>query len=96
MTRWNLSIVDETDRAVHAFLSRNEDHVGDLSQFVNDAVRRRVMELTISRVKDRNDRYDQSEIFVPIDEEAASLANIPLKLEGIFYKTSQFGYINEL
>ena len=73
MTRWNLSIPDETDRAVRAFLSRNEDQVGDLSQFVNDAVRRRVMELTVSRVKDRNARYDQSEILALIDEEVAAV-----------------------
>lgn len=73
MTRWNLSIPDETDRAVRTFLSRNEDQVGDLSQFVNDAVCRRVMELTVSRVKDRNARYDQSEILALIDEEVAAV-----------------------
>ena len=43
--------------------------MGDLSQFVNDAVRRRLMELTLSNIKDRNARYDQSEILAIIDEE---------------------------
>ncbi len=41
----------------------------DLSQFVNDAVRRRLVELTVSKIKDRNTRYDQSEILAIINEE---------------------------
>ena len=69
MTRWNLSIPEETDRAVRAFLSRNGGKMSDLSQFVNDAVRRRLVELTVSKIKDRNARYDQSEILAIIDEE---------------------------
>ena len=69
MTRWNLSIPEETDRAVRTFLSRNRGKMGDLSQFVNDAVRRRLMELTVSNIKDRNARYDQSEILAIVDEE---------------------------
>ena len=69
MTQWNLSIPEETDRAVRTFLSRNRGKMGDLSQFVNDAVRRRLMELTVSNIKNRNARYDQSEILAIIDEE---------------------------
>ena len=41
----------------------------DLSQFVNDAVRRRLVELTVSSIKDRNARYDQGEILAIINEE---------------------------
>ena len=69
MTRWTLSIPEETDRAVRTFLGRNRGKMGDLSQFVNDAVRRRLVELTVSEIKDRNARYDQSEILAIIDEE---------------------------
>ena len=69
MTQWNLSIPEETDRAVRAYLSRNRGKMGDLSQFVNDAVRRRLVELTVSNIKNRNARYDQSEILAIIDEE---------------------------
>ena len=69
MTRWNLSIPEETDRAVRTFLRRNGEQVGDLSQFVIDAVRRRLEELTVSNIKDRNARYDQSEILAIINEE---------------------------
>ena len=69
MTHWSLSIPEKTDRAVRTFLSQNGRSMGDLSEFVNDAVRRRIMELTVIKVKDRNTRYDQSAILEIIDEE---------------------------
>ena len=69
MTRWNLSIPEETDRAVRTYLARNGGKKGDLSRFVDEAVRRRVLELTVSRVKERNARYDQEELLDLIDEE---------------------------
>ena len=69
MTRWNLSIPEETNRAVRTFLARNGGKKGDLSRFVDEAVRRRVLELTVSRVKERNARYDQQDLLDLIDEE---------------------------
>ncbi len=69
MTRWNLSIPEETDRVVRTFLARNGGKKGDLSRFVDEAVRRRVMEATVRRVKDRNARYDQEELLDLIDDE---------------------------
>ena len=69
MTRWTLSIPEETDRTVRTFLARNGGKKGDLSRFVDEAVRRRVLDLTVSQVKDRNARYDQREILELIDEE---------------------------
>ncbi len=69
MNRWNLSIPEETDRAVRTFLARNGGKKGDLSRFVDEAVRRRVLELTVSRVKERNARYDQQDLLDLIDEE---------------------------
>ena len=68
MIRWNLSIPEETDRAVRTFLSRNGEKKGDLSQFVNEAVRCRVLDLTVSKVKKRNACYEQREILGMIDE----------------------------
>ncbi len=69
MTRWNLSIPEETDRAVRTFLARNGGKKGDLSRFVEEAVRHRVLELTVHQVKERNTRYDQGELLELIDEE---------------------------
>ena len=72
MTRWNLSIPEETDRVVRTFLARNGGKKGDLSRFVDEAVRRRVLDLTVEQVKDRNAGYDQREILDLIDDEVAA------------------------
>ena len=69
MTRWSLSIPEETDRAVRTFLARNGGKKGALSRFVDEAVRRRVLDLTVSQIKDRNARYDPQETLKLIDEE---------------------------
>ena len=69
MTRWSLSIPEDTDRAVRTFLARNGGKKGDLSRFVDEAVRRRMLDLTVSQIKDRNARYDPEEILELIDEE---------------------------
>lgn len=72
MTRWNLSIPEETDRVVRTFLARNGGKKGDLSRFVDEAVRRRVLDLTVDQVKDRNAAYDQRAILALIDDEVAA------------------------
>ena len=72
MTRWNLSIPEETDRAVRTFLARTGGKKGDLSRFVDEAVRRRVLDLTVRQVKNRNAGFDQREILDLIDEEVAA------------------------
>ncbi len=69
MTRWNLTIREKTDRAVRTYLARTGGKKGDLSRFVDEAVRRRVLDLTVRQVKDRNAQYDQQEILDLIDEE---------------------------
>ena len=45
MTRWTLSIPDETDRTVRTYLARIGLKKGDLSRFVDRAVRRQVFAL---------------------------------------------------
>ncbi len=69
MTRWHLSIPEKTDRAVRTYLARTGGKEGNLSRFVDEAVRRRLLDFTVSRVKDRNARYVQQEILDLIDQE---------------------------
>ena len=69
MTRWNLSIPEKTDRALRTFLARTGSKKGDLSRFVDEAVRRRVLDLTVREIKDRNSRYGQQKLLDLIDEE---------------------------
>ena len=69
MTRWNLSIPQKTDRVVRTFLARTGGKKDDLSRFVDDAVRRRVLDLTVRQVKDHYNGYDPREILDLIDDE---------------------------
>ena len=69
MTRWNLSIPEKTDQAIRTFLARTGGKKGDLSRFVDEAVRRRVLDLTVRQIKDRNAQQDQQAILDLIDEE---------------------------
>ena len=72
MTRWNLTISDETDRAVRTFLVRNGGKKGDLSRFVEEAVRQRVFDLTVRLVKERNAKSDQRQILDLINDEVGA------------------------
>jgi hypothetical protein len=54
MTRWNLSISDETDRMVRSHLARVGLKKGDLSKFVDDAVRAEVLRRTVKEVQAQN------------------------------------------
>jgi len=67
MTRWNLNIPEETDKAVRSFLARKGDKEGDLSKFTNDALRREILRQTVQDIQEQN--LDLSE------EEAVNLAN---------------------
>lgn len=69
MTRWSLSIPEETDRTIRLFLARNGGKKGDLSRLVDEAVRRYVFDLTVDQIKERNAEYDQDELLKLIDDE---------------------------
>ncbi len=54
MARWNLSIPQETDRKVGFYLARIGLQKGDLSKFVNSAVRAEVLHRTVQEVQTQN------------------------------------------
>ena len=54
MTRWNLVIADETDRHVRSYLARTGGKKGDLSRFVDRAVRQAIFWETIESIWERN------------------------------------------
>jgi len=68
MTRWNLSIPKETDRAVRSYLARKGLRKGDLSEFVNEAVRREMFDRVGRDIKERNADTDPDELMKLIDE----------------------------
>lgn len=54
MTRWNLVITDDTDRSVRSYLARTGRTKGDLSKFVERAVRQAIFWGTVEAVWERN------------------------------------------
>jgi hypothetical protein len=68
MTRWTLSIPDATDRTVRTYLAGKGLKKGDLSRFVDQAVRRQILALIVSDIKERNADADPDELADLIDE----------------------------
>jgi len=69
MARWNLTVPDETDRALRSFLARTGGKKGDLSRVVDEAVRRHVFDETVREVKKRNADADQEALLDRIERE---------------------------
>jgi len=68
MTRWTLVISDETDKALRTFLAQTGGKKGDLSEFVEQAVRDKLFYLTVGNIKKRNSVHDQDELMNLINE----------------------------
>ena len=67
--RWRLSISRDTDLALRQFLaSQGNSHKGDLSRFVEKAVKFYMFNLVVEEVKRENTAYSQAEIDRAIDE----------------------------
>jgi hypothetical protein len=62
MTRWNLVIADETDRHVRSYLARTGGKKGDLSRFVDRAVRQAIFWETVESVWERNRSLSGKEV----------------------------------
>ncbi len=66
--RWSLVISKETDIALRSYLARHGMRKGDLSKFVEDAVRWRVLDRTVSEAKSANANAPAGEIEATIAE----------------------------
>ena len=71
-TRWSLVVSESTDRALRTFLASRGLKKGDLSQFVEEAVRERLFDLTVTKVKERN--AGQTDAIMQAVEEALERA----------------------
>ena len=52
--RWNIKVSKETDLALRTYLGARGMKKGDLSKFIEDAVRWRVFHRTVRDIKSRN------------------------------------------
>ncbi len=71
--RWTLRVSRETDIAVRTFLARRGLKKGDLTKFVEEAVRWRVFDQTVAETKARNVTAAVEEINAAIDEALAAV-----------------------
>ena len=71
MTRWNLVIADETDRHVRSYLARTGGKKGDLSRFVDRAVRQAIFWETVESIWERNRNLSGEGVQLLADEAVA-------------------------
>ena len=69
--RWTLTVSKETDIALRTFLAQRGLKKGDLSKFVEDAVRWQVFNRTVQSVRERNAGVAPKEIEAAVDEALA-------------------------
>jgi hypothetical protein len=71
-TRWNLVVTTETDTELRQFLAaRGGGRKGDLSKFVEDAVRARIFHLSVEQAKAANAGRSAAEIESAVAEALA-------------------------
>jgi hypothetical protein len=66
--RWSIKVSKETDLTLRTFLGSQGMKKGDLSKFIEDAVRRRVLQCTIQDIRAGNADADPDEIQRIVDE----------------------------
>lgn len=66
--RWTIKVSPETDLSLRGFLGAQGMKKGDLSKFVEDAVRWRMLDRTVQIVKDRNQDISTDMLEAMIDE----------------------------
>lgn len=71
MTRWNLSISEKTDRLVRSYLTRIGMKKGDLSKFVDTAVRKEILRRTVQEVQAQNAALTEEEAMALVNEAVA-------------------------
>jgi hypothetical protein len=66
--RWNIKVSKETDLTLRTFLGARGAKKGDLSKFIEEAVRWRVFHSTVQDIRKRNADMDPDELQSIIDE----------------------------
>jgi hypothetical protein len=66
--RWSVKVSRETDLTLRTFLGSQGMKKGDLSKFIEEAVRWRVFHRTVQDIKARNAESDPDELQAVIDD----------------------------
>jgi len=65
--RWNIKVSKETDLTLRTYLGARGMKKGDLSKFIEEAVRWRIFNRTVQEIKARNAGADPDELQAIID-----------------------------
>lgn len=71
--RWTVKVSRETDIALRSYLAQRGMKKGDISLFVEEAVRWRVLDRVVAEVKMRNAGVSAKKIQAAIDEALAAV-----------------------
>jgi hypothetical protein len=66
--RWNLKVSKDIDLTLRTYLGSQGAKKGDLSKFIEEAVRWRVLQCTVQDIRERNAGADPDEIQRIVDE----------------------------
>jgi hypothetical protein len=67
-TRWTVSVSKDTDIAVRTFLAQRGMKKGDLSKFIEDAVKWRVLDQTMAEARGNFDDFSPEALESLLDE----------------------------
>jgi hypothetical protein len=80
-TKWTVSVSKETDISVRSFLAQRGMKKGDLSKFIEDAVKWRVLDRTVAEVRGKFADMPPGELDALI-EEAVTFARLGKQPDG--------------
>lgn len=67
--RWNIAVSPDTDQSLRMFLaSQGGGRKGDLSRFIEEAVRAHILELTAEQAKAANASVSEMDLTAMVDE----------------------------
>jgi hypothetical protein len=72
ITRWTVSVSRETDIAVRTFLAQRGLKKGDLSKFIEEAVKWRVLDQTMAEARGKLAEMDQKDLDALLDKAVAA------------------------
>jgi hypothetical protein len=73
MTRWTVVVSKETDRSLRSFMSDRGMQEGELSMFIEEAVKWRVFDQTLNEAREKFADLAQDELQALIDEATISV-----------------------
>jgi len=81
-TRWTVSVSKDTDITVRSFLARRGLKKGDLSKFIEEAVKWRVLDQTVAEARSKFADMAPKELEALIEEAVAAARKAPATKPG--------------